>query len=65
MNHNLHLPRIRPARQNPQWLIDAARWIGRQRRHLQQLRNRLRHYRDYRSLGQGAAESWDKAGRTL
>lgn len=34
MNSRLHIPRIQPARQNPQCLVDAARWIGRQRRRI-------------------------------
>ena len=35
MNSRLHIPRIQPARQNPQWLTDAARWVGRQRRRIE------------------------------
>jgi len=64
-NSRLHIPRHRPVRQNPQWLTHLARWIGAQRRRLQGFAVRWRHYRDYRRLGQGIAESWDKSGRTL
>lgn len=65
MNSNLHIPRLRTVRKNPQWLIHPARWIAAQRKRLHNFTNRIKHYRDYRQLGQGIAESWDKAGRTI
>ena len=44
MNIRLKLPRRKPARQNPQWLLNAAHWVGKQRR-------RIEHYTRLRRTG--------------
>lgn len=41
MNSRLHIPRKRP-RHNPQFMIDAARWMVKQRRRVTELRRLLR-----------------------
>ena len=40
-------------------------FIERSRKRITRFAQRLRHYSDYRSLGQGVAEAWEKSGRTL
>lgn len=49
---------FRNHRRNPNWLLRAARWIGRIKRHLWL-------YWFYRGLNHPPKAAWDKANRTL
>lgn len=45
-------------RKNPFWLVQFARWIGKQRR-------LIINYRFYRALGHPPGVAWQKSGNTL
>lgn len=45
-------------RKNPNWLVRAARWLGKRRR-LDAL------FRHYLQQGKSRKEAWDAAGRTV